>query len=768
MAQRFVSPGVFTREVDQSFLAQGVAGIGAAVIGRTLKGPAFLPIFVDGYDSFANVFGPTTTSAQMPYCAKNYLKNSTSLTAVRVLGSADGGTSATSGYTVGTITGISDCTSSLGSVLAVLHTSGSVTISMIDNNDFGIIVTGVSPTFQATASFLTSSVNYVTKVLNTDPTKYNTYGHYLAQNFSYIKPLVASASFVAVTASNGANSFAKDYCGGTSAWIKSQPVGGLDFNLFRFWTTADGRATNDEIKVVIQNIKPSPSPLSTLYGTFDVVVRGFYDTDQRPQIIESFVGCNMDPNSKSFIGRVIGDSYEAFSTSERKFVVNGTYPAKSKYIRVELDTTSNAPQEALPWGHRGYSKNTFQATSGTIDDMPLALSQYDAAGNIDSNISWGISFVSGGIADRMRADPLTITNSADTDFSLCFLSSSYVNNKQVWHYNTAVPVASYHTAIYQSASLYSFPLPFMGGFDGWDLRVTDPLYLTNVADETDIGVVSLKRAVDTISNPDEFDMNLLALPGIHNLKATDYARSMVNTRQDAMYVMDVSGSNVAQVVGNLKARNIDDNYSACYYPDLKLNDTDSNRIVRVAPSVAVMGAIAFSDRVGQVFFAPAGLNRGGLGQFDIIDVVDRLTFHDRNDLYDNRINPIATFPNEGIVVFGQKTLQVKASALDRINVRRLLIYAKKTIASAAKYLLFEPNNAQTWQRFTNMVNPILEKIRQDQGIERFKVVMDTSTNTQDLVDRNVMTGKIFLQPTKSAEFIDLSFIITNAGVSFGE
>ena len=149
-----------------------------------------------------------------------------------------------------------------------------------------------------------------------------------------------------------------------------------------------------------------------------------------------------------------------------------------------------------------------------------------------------------------------------------------------------------------------------------------------------------------------------------------------------------------------------------------------------------------------------------------MDVVDRLNFTDRNNLYDNRINPIASFPNEGINVWGQKTLQVAASALDRINVRRLLIFAKKTIASAAKFLVFEPNNSATYQRFTNLVNPILEDVRQKQGLERFRVVMDTNTNTPDVVDQNRMVGKIFLQPTKTAEFIDLQFIITNAGVQF--
>src|SRR5690606_16081986 len=135
-----------------------------------------------------------------------------------------------------------------------------------------------------------------------------------------------------------------------------------------------------------------------------------------------------------------------------------------------------------------------------------------------------------------------------------------------------------------------------------------------------------------------------------------------------------------------------------------------------------------------------------------------LNIDDRNDLYDNRINPIASFPREGIVVFGQKTLQVKASALDRVNVRRLLIYAKKTVASAAKLMLFDANNSSNWQRFSNTVNPIFERIRENNGVERFKVVMDTSTNTPDLIDRNIMTGKIFLQPTKAAEFISVDFI----------
>jgi hypothetical protein len=438
----------------------------------------------------------------------------------------------------------------------------------------------------------------------------------------------------------------------------------------------------------------------------------------------------------------------------------------------------NAPHEALPFGHRGYTKELFAATTGSVaaqvPDIRLTANQFDRAHNLDQNICWGVSFVSGGIADRMRADPNDAELGADEDFSLSKLSSSYYNGKQVWDYVPTLPNNQQYVAVYGSASLHKFVLPFQGGFDGFDLRIADPLYIDNAATDdvswgaSALAVVAANRALDTIANPDAFDMNLLAVPGVNNIKITDHARQVCNDRADAMYVMDITGSSVEEAIGQLKAREIDDNYTACYYPDMKMNDRTNVKILRISPSVAVVGAISFSDRVGQPWFAPAGLNRGGLGQFDVFDVTDRLNFQDRNDLYDNRINPIASFPNEGIVVFGQKTLQVKASALDRVNVRRLLIFAKKTVASAAKLLLFEPNNPQTWLRFLNAVNPIMENIRQNQGIERFKVVMDTTTNTNDLIDRNIMTGKIFLQPTKAAEFIDLSFIITNAGVSFGE
>ncbi|MHB8407959.1 MAG: phage tail sheath subtilisin-like domain-containing protein [Acidiferrobacterales bacterium] len=803
---KFLSPGVFTTEIDQSFLAQGVAGIGAALVGQTLKGPAFVPIIVGGFDQFSALFGATdpTGSMQMPYTAQNYLQNAGTLTVVRVLGSDDG-LSINSGYIINPNGGpaevaIVDTTGSAAKILAVLHLSGSASITDVgDHTDFVLNISGPA-TFAATASFLPSSPNYIANVLNTNPSLFSVYGHYVYRSYSFVTP-TALAVFSALSSNSG--SFLRDYTDGLTAWVKSQPVGGMDFNLFRFHTRGHGRATNDDIRVQISNIQVSPNPNSTPYGTFDLQVRAFYDTDQRPNILESFIGCTLDPRSPNFVARRVGDQFELFDTVQRKMIQYGNFPNNSQLIHIEMAVGTNPPQQALPWGHRGYQAQAWAdpgdpSAAKTILDVPLPLvpNQFNLQGTLDTSIIWGIlnTSISGGIVDRMRAFPDNeipggvFQAPSDPDFSLAYITSSYLNGQQVFTYNVAaglnsVPGATGSTSWSQaSSSLYAFSLPFQGGFDGWDLRNPLPTYLNNgdnlaslpqipngAAFQTGGGnaIASLNRAIDTLANPDAFDMNLLAVPGVNCLTVTDHARTMVNNRMDAMYVMDITGSSVTQAIQLLQTRNIDDNYTACYYPDLKLNDTVSNLVVRVAPSVAVMGAMAYNDRVGQVFFAPAGLNRGGLNQFGVIDVVDRLTFSDRDNLYTNRINPIATFPNEGIVVWGQKTLQVKASALDRVNVRRLLIYAKKTVASAAAYLLFEPNNPQTWQRFINLVNPILAKIQQDQGLNRFKVVMDSSTNPGYLVDQNIMTGKIFLQPTTAAEFIDLSFIITSSGVSFG-
>jgi uncharacterized protein len=239
---------------------------------------------------------------------------------------------------------------------------------------------------------------------------------------------------------------------------------------------------------------------------------------------------------------------------------------------------------------------------------------------------------------------------------------------------------------------------------------------------------------------------------------------MCEERGDTFFVMDLAGKEssvnnaVAQVDG------LDTNYAAVYYPWVKVLDTVANKPVFVPPSVIVPGAIAASDRIGAEWFAPAGLNRGVLG--NVIEAKIRLNQAERDVLYNNKINPIATFPATGVCIWGQKTLQSRTTALDRINVRRLLIALKKFIASSSRYLLFEQNTLETRNRFLSIVTPYLESVQQRQGLYAFRVQMDEANNTPDIIDRNQLVGAIYLQPTKTAEFIVLDFNVLPTGATF--
>ena len=211
-------------------------------------------------------------------------------------------------------------------------------------------------------------------------------------------------------------------------------------------------------------------------------------------------------------------------------------------------------------------------------------------------------------------------------------------------------------------------------------------------------------------------------------------------------------------------------YACAYYPWVQIRDPEKGAFVWAPPSVAAIGVFANTERRDELWFAPAGFNRGGLSQgaagVPVIGTSQRLTSKERDDLYEANINPIANFPNEGIVVFGQKTLQVTPSALDRINVRRLMNYVKKEISRMANQVLFQPNVEETWNGFVSMVEPFLQTVKSRFGLDDFKVVLDKTTTTPELIDRNIVYAKIFLKPTKAIEYIAIDFNITNSGASF--
>ena len=319
----------------------------------------------------------------------------------------------------------------------------------------------------------------------------------------------------------------------------------------------------------------------------------------------------------------------------------------------------------------------------------------------------------------------------------------------------------------------------MGNHNGTKLGVIPANFYENITENnsqgfnpttTGRGLDGYTEALDLLANQDEYDINLILAPGIIGSLHNTVASKMIDvceSRGDAFAVIDPVpyDSTLAQATGQAEAR--DTNFAAMYWPWIKVPDSQVAGTQRwVPPSTVIGGIYAFNDKVAHPWFAPAGLNRGGI---DIaIQAERKLTQGNRDDLYDSNVNPIATFPGQGVTVFGQKTLQKKASALDRINVRRLLIRVKKFIASSSRFLLFEQNNPALRSRFLNIVNPFLEQVQSQSGLTAFRVVMDETNNTPDVIDRNQLVGQLFLQPTRTAEFIVLDFIVQPTGAAFPE
>jgi len=359
------------------------------------------------------------------------------------------------------------------------------------------------------------------------------------------------------------------------------------------------------------------------------------------------------------------------------------------------------------------------------------------------------------------------------------------------------------------ADYAKFTAPMYGGFDGVNILDKDNLLLTDKASSTDAGgkaassyagglgltgtnngamsgagrlnniINSYRVAVDIMTDPMTVSTNLLAVPGIRDTFITDHAAVQNRDYSMAMYLMDIqhydedgnrlytdstAKRDVRETVEQFEGRQVDNNYTATYFPDVFITDDVNNRPVKVPASVAALGALGYSDKVSYPWFAPAGFNRGALSFVRNSEV--RLSSADRDNLYDARINPIANFPNSGYVIFGQKTLQMSKSALDRVNVRRMLLEVKRLVVQVANNLLFEPNNAATRARFIGGVTPILALVQAQAGIEKFKVIMDDTNNTQSDVEQNKLNGRIVLVPTRAIEFISIDFIITNSGVIF--
>jgi hypothetical protein len=348
------------------------------------------------------------------------------------------------------------------------------------------------------------------------------------------------------------------------------------------------------------------------------------------------------------------------------------------------------------------------------------------------------------------------------------------------------------------AGYNKFTMPLHGGFDGTNIKNKNPFANRHLSSPAGTGQdnyahFSVLTALKMIKDPEFLDFNLAAVPGLWESTLNEKLANYCEERGDALAILDVDSNfrpaeetkdtnlassttrgycNKAIEYRKTKLGNVLHSYATCYYPWITIADGRTDSAVDVPPSVAMLGVFGSVAKNSEPWFAPAGFARGGLsdgtGGVTVINVKDRLTSSERDKLYESGINPIANFPAEGIVVFGQKTLQLKRSALDRINVRRLMIFLKRQIGSVAARTLFEQNVRETWQNFTDSAEEILAKVKDGLGLTDYKFILDETTTTPDMVDQNILYAKLFVKPARSIEFIALDFIITSTGAEFPE
>jgi hypothetical protein len=772
--ERIVSPGVFTRERDLSFLTQGISEIGGAFIGPTPKGPAFIPTIVRSQQEYITRFGDADATHYTGLTVKNYLREAGVATVVRVLG--------LEGYNPDNVTPaiIYASGSDYKKVFAVLHPTS------VGNTISSVAIAGTTASFNLEIDVDGTAADISASALSTNPASANYIGDFLgyspaSSKGAYIYAIFPEAITAGVTAleietSTTALNFNGTtygrYTNASTPWVQSQTVGNDNVDLFKLHTLGDGNSANTEIKVSFLNMKAGT--VDNPYGTFSMLVRRFDDLDTRTEVLEQYDNLNLDPDSPNFIARVIGNSEPTEDQVTGEIFYQGDFPNRSQYIRVQM-SDAVIPATALPFG--------FGPVTAPLGVDPALLIEPDTI--TTRWISGSTEGYTVDATDRKLFYGWNFGDSEGTNISyLNGLPSGALAVGSTFNLEDLVDVPLATAPFSQSISLAvdetlayrRFTVPFQGGFDGMnparDINLGGDIVPTNsqgfnLASTITEGSKAYKKAIDAISNPDQFDFNLLVLPGViyeYHASTTDYALNLCESRGDCFYIMDTVGLNATLSTAVGKAGEIDSNYAATYYPWLRVIDTNTNKLIWVPPSVILPEIYAYNDNVAAEWFAPAGLNRGGIAA--AVGVRQRLPQASRDTLYEGKVNPIAQFPGQGICVWGQKTLQRRPSALDRVNVRRLLIAVKKYIASVSRYLVFEQNVEATRNRFLNIVNPYLASVQERSGLFAFRVVMDETNNTPDLIDRNILYGQLYLQPTRTAEFIILDFNVLPTGATF--
>lgn len=659
--------------------------------------------------------------------------------------------------------------------------------------EFNINVTGFTQSGKTfTCSLNPADTKYITKVLGVeafdkDHGNYPVYVHEVYPNYlveAYNRGYVRGISLETSYEVEG-NNFLHQWDTTISPIVVSEVRGGKVDDLFQVITISDGEAANFQVKVTIQNIN-----LDTM--EFDLLVRDFNDTDDNQVVLEKYSRCSMNPDMPGYIAKKIGTS-------------DGEYSLVSK--RIMLTMADGAPMDAIPGGFKGFANNKNFGSDNVTFGNAIYKTEYYNAGDVITYDASGAPNVEGG--DKVRKVMLGVSSSVGFDQDLLkFKGSSGSTYTTGFHISTNASsiVDTDQKSIFQTTpydfegqsgennpltniNYRKFTFAVYGGHDGWDIyrqtRTNTDAYIfgksiyksgtttnggvfSTVSTGANSDYYAYLQGIQTYANPEAIDINVFATPGINfqdHVSLVNQAIDMIEVdRADSLYVMNspniTGATSPDEVVSALDYAGIDSNYSATYWPWIQITDTDNATQIYIPPTGEVVKNIALTDNVSYPWFAVAGYSRGLV---NAIKATKKLTLDDRDNLYKNRINPIATFSDTGTIIWGNKTLQVRESALDRINVRRLLLRARKLISAVSVRLLFEQDDDQVRQEFLRLVNPILDSIKKERGLYDFRV---TVSNAPEDIDANTLRGKIYIKPTRSLEFIDVEFVVTPTGASF--
>ena len=723
-------------------------------------------------------------------------------------------TTAFTGTISGTVTtwSASSYTEYEGMVLAMLRSRGSypsdelifttntlvMSTTGVDTNPlqtFMLSATTTSGTLQYEVSMDTSSRNYITRVLGTEHFDKSP-AVFVEEHYpELLQELIEKGYILGLTPTleevpTDFKKYNQEWQTPETPWIVSELRGNMVDKLFKFISISDGSSANKEIKISIQNIKPDTKE-------FDVIVRDYYDIDSRPSILESFRKCSMDPTSDNYIARRIGTA-------------DGEFSLRSRFIMVVQNP--NAPIDAFPAGFEGSIVRDYP--SGVLAPQPVYKTSYNPAAEKVRKVYLGFTNTVGFDQNLFNWKGYTNASTptqwtATTKGFHMDVDAGVAGNFEVgdYEFRTINGIESNQNNIYSSISSRKFTLAPYLGFDGWNSyrrrRTNGDRYkvgrigFTDGLAEGEFDLIGLEGTSDyyaylqgirTFANPEAVNINVFTTSNIEFGDNNDLVGEIVDMieeeRADSLYIMtapeginpdsqnnpQLSGLGFDSVeiyspediVGFLEDADIDSNYTATYWPWIQKRDNENNVNVWLPPTHEVVRNIALTDNVAFPWFASAGYTRG---LTSALQAKVKLTEADRDTLYEGRINPMATFSDQGVIIWGNKNLQVADSLLNRINVRRLLLQTRKLISAVAIRLLFEQNDQIVRNQFLTLVNPILESIKRERGLSDFRVVLSSDPEE---IDRNELRGKIFIKPITALEFIILEFNVTPTGASFDD